>query len=85
MHGDASSGKQIKFIDPSFDPGLFTVDLSNSDVKANSTGLRMVMQLMPGAFVIRNDQGFVYDFSRDPEFFAQLQTTETNYVADSFT
>lgn len=75
MHGDASSGKQIKFVDPSFDPGLIVVDVSNSDVNANSTGLESQMKLHPGAFVHRNDQGFVYDISRDPEFFAQLHNT----------
>jgi len=75
MHGDASSGKQIKFIDPSFDPGLIVVDLSNSDVNANSTGRIPVMKLQPGAFVVSNGRGFVYDISQDPKFFTQLENT----------
>ena len=75
MHGDASSGKQIKFIDPSFDPGLIVVDVSNSDVNANLTGLIPVMKLQPGAFVVNNARGFIYDISRDREFFTQPENS----------
>lgn len=71
MHGGAGSGKQIKFADSGFDPGLIVVDVSNSDVSANSTGLSPVMKLDPGAFVVRNARGFVYDISKDPAFFTQ--------------
>ena len=41
MHGNAKSGgKQVKFRDPQFDPGLIVVDISNCNVNSNETGLR---------------------------------------------
>jgi hypothetical protein len=40
MHGSArSGGKQIKFKDAAYDPGLIVVDVSNCDVDSNETGL----------------------------------------------
>ena len=76
MHGDAkSSGKQIKFEDPKFDPGLIVVDISNCDVNSNETGLPPHLKLRSDALVIQNEQGRIYDISRDPEFFDQPENT----------
>ncbi len=76
MHGDAkSSGKQIKFRDPQFDPGLIVVDISNCDVNSNETGLPPRLKLLAGALVFQNELGRIYDISRDPEFFDQPENT----------
>jgi hypothetical protein len=72
MHGDAkSSGKQLKFRDPGFDPGLIVLDISNCDVNASDTGLPPHLKLLPGALVANNKLGRIYDISRDPDFFEQ--------------
>jgi hypothetical protein len=69
LHGDAkSSGKQIKFRDAAYDPGLIVVDVSNYDVESNETGLPPQMKLRPDALT-----GRIYDVSRDPEFFDQRE------------
>jgi hypothetical protein len=72
MHGDEkSSGKQLKFWDPGFDPGLIVLDISNCDVNANDTGLPPHLKLLRDAFVADNKLGRIYDISRDPDFFDQ--------------
>lgn len=76
MHGDAkSSGKQIKFRDPQFDPGLIVVDISNCDVNSNETGLPPHLKLRSDALVVQNELGRIYDISCDPEFFDQPENT----------
>jgi hypothetical protein len=76
MHGDAkSSGKQIKFQHPKFDPGLIVVDISNCEVNSNETGLPPHLRLSSDAIVSQNEQGRIYDISRDPEFFDQPENT----------
>jgi hypothetical protein len=75
MHGDAgSSGKQLKFKNAAFDPGLIVVDLSNCDVEANEKGLPPYLKLLPNALTV-NKLGRIYDLSRDPEFFNQPENT----------
>lgn len=76
MHGDSSSGgKQLKFSESRYDPGLIVVDVSNCEVNANSTGLEPNVRLQRDAFVIKDDKGFVYDLSRDADFLAQRENT----------
>jgi hypothetical protein len=74
-HGDSSAGKQLKFSESQYDPGLIVVDVSNCDVNANSTMLEPNVKLRNDAFVINNHKGKVYDLSRDPDFFAQRENT----------
>ena len=72
MHGDAKSGgKQLKFRDPGFDPGLIVLDISNCDVNANDTGLPPHLKLLRDALIADNNLGRIYDISRDPGFFDQ--------------
>ncbi len=73
MHGDSSAGKQLKFSDSQYDPGLIVVDVSNCDVNANSTDLQPNLKLRADAFVMNNHNGWIYDVSRDPDFFAQRE------------
>jgi hypothetical protein len=76
MHGDSKSGgKQIKFRDAQFEPGLIVVGISNCDVNSNSTGLPPHMKLRPDAIVVQNERGRIYDIFRDPEFFDQRENT----------
>lgn len=72
-HGDSSAGKQLKFSEFQYDPGLIVVDVSNCDVNANSTGLEPNLKLRTDAFVTSNLNGQIYDLSRDPDFFAQRE------------
>jgi hypothetical protein len=76
MHGDAnSSGKQIKFRNPQFDPGLIVVDISSCDINSNETGLPSHLKLRADAFVVQNQLGRIYDISCDPGFFDQPENT----------
>jgi hypothetical protein len=76
MHGDAKSGgKQIKFRDPQFDPGLIVVDISNCNVNSNETGLPPHLKLRSDAFVNQNRLGRIYDVSKDTELFDQQENT----------
>lgn len=75
MHGGKESGKQLKFVDPKYDPGMIVVDVSNCDVTANATGLPPHVKLRKDACVACNDRGFVYSLDKDPDFFGQLQNT----------
>jgi hypothetical protein len=75
LHGDAkSSGKQIKFTDPAYDPGLIVVDISNCDVDSNETGLLAHVKLRLDALTA-NEYGRIYEVSKDPEFFDQKENT----------
>jgi hypothetical protein len=74
MHGDGSSGKQLKFKNAAFDPGLIVVDLSNCDVEANEKGLPPYLKLLSNALSV-NKLGRIYDLSRDPDFFNQPENT----------
>jgi hypothetical protein len=75
LHGDAkSSGKQIKFTDAAYDPGLIVVDVSNCDVDSNETGLPAQMKLRLDALTV-TEYGRIYDLSSDPEFFDQKENT----------
>ncbi len=76
MHGDAkSSGKQVKFRDPQFDPGLIVVDISNCDVHSNETGLPPHLKLRSDAILVQNELARIYDIPADPEFFDQPENT----------
>jgi hypothetical protein len=75
MHGSGSNGKQLKFVDAQYNPGLIAVDVSRCDVNANSTYLPPFVKLRPDALVTQNAQGFVYDLRKDPDFFAQLENS----------
>ena len=75
MHGSArSGGKQLKFKDFVYDPGLIVVDISNCDVDSNETGL-------PPHIKLRVDvckpsiTGWTYELSRDPDFFGHPENT----------
>jgi len=76
LRGDAKSGgKQIKFRDSQFEPGLVVVDVSNCDVTSNATGLPPHLKLRSDAFVVWNEMGRIYDIARDPEFFDVPENT----------
>lgn len=76
LRGDAKSGgKQIKFTDPQFEPGLIVLDVSNCDVTSNTTGLPPRTKLCSDAFVVRNELGRIYDIGRDAEFFDAPENT----------
>ncbi len=76
LRGDAKSGgKQIKFRDPQFDPGMIVLDISNCDVNSNDTGLPTHLKLRSDAIVVQNELGRIYDISRDPEFFDLPENT----------
>jgi hypothetical protein len=74
-HGDKSNGKQLKFVDPQYDPGIIAVDVSRCNVNANSTNLPPLVKLKKDALIVQNSEGFVYDLRKDPEFFKQLENT----------
>jgi hypothetical protein len=75
MHGSArSGGKQLKFKDFSYDPGLIVVDISNCDIDSNETGLLPRVKLR--ADVCKPSiSGWIYELSRDPDFFEYPENT----------
>lgn len=75
MHGDKSNGKQLKFVDPQYDPGLIAVDVSNCNLNANAANLPPYVKLKREAIVVQNDRGYVYDLAKDPEFFRRMENT----------
>lgn len=75
MHGDGSNGKQLKFTDVQYDPGIIAVDISGCDVNANSTNLPPCLKLKKDAVVSCNAKGFVYDLRKDSTFFSSLENT----------
>jgi hypothetical protein len=75
MHGSAKSGgKQIKFKDAAYSPGLIVVDISNCDVDSNETGLLPHIKLRAD-LCKRTSSGWTYDLSGDPEFFEHPENT----------
>jgi hypothetical protein len=75
MHGSGSNGKQLKFVDAQYNPGLIAVDVSRCNVNANSTNLPPFLKLKTDALLAQNSQGFVYDLRKDSEFFKHLDNT----------
>jgi hypothetical protein len=75
MHGSAKSGgKQIKFKDRAYDPGLIVVDISNCDADSNETGESPHVKLLSDALK-RTRSGWIYDLSLDPQFFEHRENT----------
>lgn len=75
MHGDKKNGKQLKFEDPRYDPGLIAVDASHCDLKANATGLPPHVKLKADALVVQNSAGRIYDLTKDKSFFKEMENT----------
>ena len=69
LRGDRRHGKQVKFESSDYDPGMIVVDLSGCNVNVREDELQAVAELRNEAVVVQNDNGFVYDTTRDPAFF----------------
>lgn len=75
MHGSAKSGgKQIKFKDHAYNPGLIVVDLSNCDVTSNESGEPPHVRHLSTARK-QTRSGWIYDLSLDPQFFEHRENT----------
>jgi len=86
LHGKPGKGKQMKFEEAGYDPGLIVFDVSHFDVEANETGALPVLDLRESAVEVRNDRGFIYNTVKDPSFFLrpQNQGNIISYAIDYF-
>lgn len=86
LHGPSGRGKQLKFEEAGYDPGLIVFDVSHFDLEANETRALPVLDLRVSAFETQNADGFVYNTVKDPSFFLRPQNNGNviSYAIDYF-
>jgi hypothetical protein len=89
LQGDKSSGKQLKFQDPQYYPGIIALDISQCNYEDNAAGLLPYLKLDCKAFLKYEDgryPRYVYDITEDKDFFnrPQNQGNVISYAIDYF-